>query len=142
MRISTLWHIAIVLSVAAPAAAEEVANEQKISVELNTAQTTDTACRLSFLIQNDHAADIDRAAYEAVLFNAEGGVQQLTLLDFGALPAGRARVRQFEFAGMACSGLSSILINGASTCEAEGLGADVCATTLELSSRTEIGLLG
>ena len=142
MRISTLWHFAIVLSVAAPAAAEEVAVEPKLSVELNTAQTTDTACRLSFLIQNNHPADIEKAAYEAVLFNAEGGVQQLTLLDFGSLPSGRARVRQFEFAGMACTDLSRILINGASTCEAAELGADVCATTLELTSRTEIGLLG
>ncbi len=124
--------------VAAPAAAEDGV----LRVELNAAETTDTACRLSFLIENTHGADIAQAVYETVLFNADGEVDQLTLFDFGTLPTGRPRVRQFEVPGLACNDLSRLLINGASTCKAGDLGADVCAATLSLSSRTAIALLG
>lgn len=126
------------ISVAAQAAAEDGV----LRVELNTAETTDTACRLSFLIENTHGTDITQAVYETVLFNADGAVNQLTLFDFGTLPTGRPRVRQFEVPGLACTDLSRLLINGASTCEAGELGADICTTTLSLSSRTSIALLG
>ncbi len=119
-----------------------VAEDGVLRVELNTAETTDSACRLSFLIENTHPADITQAIYEAVLFNIDGAVNQLTLFDFGVLPTGRPRVRQFEVPGLACTDLSRLLINGASTCEADELGADICTTTLLLSSRTSIALLG
>ncbi len=128
----------LVTSTAAPAAAED----SVVRVELNTAETTDTACRLSFLVENTHANDIAQVVYETVLFDADGTVNQLTLFDFGTLPANRPRVRQFEVPDLACDGLSRILINGASTCDAGALGADICSTTLKLINRTAIALLG
>ncbi len=128
----------LVTSAAVPAAAEDSA----VRVELNTAETTDTSCRLSFLVENTHANDIAQVVYETVLFDADGTVNQLTLFDFGTLPANRPRVRQFEVPDLACDGLSRILINGASTCEAGALGADICSATLDLNSRTAIALLG
>ncbi len=113
-----------------------------LRVELNAAETANGACRLSFLIRNEHAADISSAIYETVLFDAAGAVHQLTLFDFGALPSRRPRVRQFEVQGVACDGLGSILINGITRCEAGELGSEICAGTLVLNSRTEIEMLG
>ena len=128
---------------ASPAAAQDTdVTEPALIVELNASETTDGACRLSFLIRNEHSADIASAVYETVLFNVEGAVQQLTLFDFGTLPSGRPRVRQFEVPNVTCDGLGSILINGATTCDAGDLGATVCTDTLVLRSRTEIEMLG
>lgn len=66
----------------------------------------------------------------------------LTLFDFGALPAGRPRVRQFVVPGQECAALGSVLINGVVTCTAPGLEATACETGLSVSSRTNVDLIG
>lgn len=132
----------MIILVGSAAAAQEAAAEPALIVELNAAETTTDACRLSFLIRNEHAEDISGVIYETVLFGADGGVQQLTLFDFGALPSGRPRVRQFEVTGLGCADLGSILINGATTCDAGSLDPAICDTTLNLRSRTDIAVLG
>lgn len=111
-------------------------------IELNTAQSTDASCTLTFQIINGHDAQIDKAVYETVLFNRQGQVDRLTLFDFGTLPPGRPRVRQFSVQGTACADLSRILINGAHACVAAGLDGDACETELELGTRTDIEVAG
>jgi len=116
--------------------------KNRIAVELNTAQSTEEACILTFQVINAFDAEIGKVVYETVLFDTDGGVERLTLFDFGALPAGRPRVRQFSVQGTRCEGLGRILINGAQTCVAEGLEESVCETGLELSTRTDIEVAG
>lgn len=113
-----------------------------LTIELNAIAPVDTACRMSFLIQNGHATDIRQAVFEAVLFDAEGRVDRLMLFDFGELPSARPRVRQFVVPGLTCEGLGKVLINGAETCTGEGLAAGACAEGLELRSRTGVEVLG
>ena len=135
--------IALLLSVVAVAAAEaQDAPAPALIVELNTTQTIEGVCRLSFLIQNEHPQEISKVIYETVLFDTTGSVNQLTLFDFGQLPVSRPRVRQFDVAQLACENLGKILINGATTCNAGTLSPDICTTTLELKSRTDIKVLG
>lgn len=122
-----------------PALAQE-AGSGGISIELNAARDAETGCTLSFLVTNDRDADVAAAIYETVLFDTEGQVDRLTLFDFGALPAGRPRVRQFTLPETPCSGIGRILVNGASTCEAAEESA--CMADLSLSSRTEIEVIG
>ena len=136
-------HLTSILIVALSAHATGVAADTPaLRLELNTAETTPSACRLSFVIENAHSADIAQAVFETVLFNTDGSINQLVLFDFGALPAGRHRVRQFEVAGQPCEDLSRILINGTSTCQVATQVPDACASILTLSSRTAIALLG
>lgn len=135
--------IALLLPVVAVAAVEaQDAPAPALIVELNTAQTIEGVCRLSFLIQNEHPQEISKVIYETVLFDTTGSVNQLTLFDFGQLPVSRPRVRQFDVAQLACENLGQILINGATTCNAGTLSPDICTTTLELKSRTDIKVLG
>ena len=93
------------------------------------------------MVTNGHDGDVEKAVYETVLFDAAGQVSRLTLLDFQDLPAGRLRVRQFQFP-QACSDISRVLINGAETCGAPGLADGVCTRGLTLVSRTGMELLG
>ncbi len=113
-----------------------------MSIELNALEPVEHACRISFLIQNGHASDIEAAVFETVLFDTEGRVNRLTLFDFGTLPAARPRVRQFVVPGLACSSLGRLLVNGAETCTGEGLPADACTRDLELRSRTDVEVVG
>ena len=122
-----------------PVAAQEAA--PAVTIELSTAEAAGNACTLSFVAQNAHAADIASAVYETVLFDGQGRVARLTLLDFQDLPSGRMRVRQFHFADMPCEGISRVLINGASTCDGDGLPDGACSA-VNLLSRAKMELLG
>jgi len=132
------------LAAASPLAAQEAAAPQPtgVAIELNATAPQDAGCLLSFVVLNGHEAEITHALYEAVLFDGNGQVHQLTLFDFGALPPARPRVRQFIVPDLACDGLSRIIFNGATRCESAGLAPGACMSGLQLDSRTATEVLG
>lgn len=148
MRISPILSVLSAAFLAQAAIAEEAVKprderlEGKLSLELNAAQSGEGGCMLTFVVINGHDADIARAVYETVLFDKAGQVDRLTLFDFGQLPAKRPRVRQFSVSGTPCDGLGQILVNGAHACEAAALDEGACEAGLEVTSRTEIEVLG
>lgn len=131
--------LALVLGLipAGAALAQDAAPAPVLSVELNTAETVDTACRLTFLVQNDLGADLGQLALETVILTPDGIVERLTLFDFRDLPAGRPRVRQFDLGGIACDGIGAVLINGTSACAGEGVDPAACGAGLALASRVD-----
>jgi len=136
--------LAVLLCALAPnfAKAQETDIANKISLELNAAQSFDTSCTLTFLVTNGLDTPIDGMTYETVLFDRGGQVNRLTLFNFGDLPPARARVRQFAVPDITCEGLGRIIFNGASICTVSGAPSDVCETGLILSTRTKIEVLG
>ncbi|WP_299970289.1 hypothetical protein [uncultured Roseobacter sp.] len=126
---------------ATPMMADEMAAGGTIAIELNAVSDDTSGCTLTFVIENNHPVGIDQLIFETVLFDASGGVKQLTLFDFGALPAGRPRVRQFAVPETTCGSLGRILFNGTHTCSSDGLSAEACATELRATTRTEIEVL-
>lgn len=144
MKWITTALLAMVTGVAGPtgALAQEEELGEAVLIELNAAKANESSCTLTFLVINGHPAQIDKAVYETVLFDSGGQVDRLTLFDFGTLPPGRPRVRQFSVPGMACDGLGQVLINGAHTCEAADLPDGACETGLQLETRTDIEVTG
>lgn len=130
-----------------PAMADATATA-RLSVELNRIDTVQIAtvqsdmmqdaCRLTFLAQNMLGADIAALALETVLIDVDGRVDRLTLFDFGALPEGIPRVRQFDIPGLACERLGRVLINGVAECS----GAQAFGGALDLGSRTDVEVVG
>ncbi|MGJ8544181.1 MAG: hypothetical protein ACSHWZ_01975 [Sulfitobacter sp.] len=122
---------------------EKTSAAPHVAVELNAAvDAASGGCTLSFLITNTHAAEITKAVFETVLFDAQGQVDRLTLFDFGALPPGRPRVRQFTLGGAGCEGFGRILFNGAATCESQGSASPLCTQGLRATTRTKIEVIG
>lgn len=76
-----------------------------------------------------------------MLFDRDGAVSTLTLFDFGEVPDGSIRVRQFDLAATACDGIGSVLLNGVATWRAGGAEADTGAGATTLTSRTGIEVL-
>lgn len=124
------------------AQAQETAKTNQISVELNSLGNLDNGCQLSFLITTTYAAGIESLIVETVLFNSEGGVSRLTLFDFGEIPEGRPRVRQFIVPDTRCEDLSRLLINGINRCEVPGTADPDCQNSLTTSSRTNLEIMG
>ncbi len=131
--------IPLALGLSAPALAEDA---PALTLELNAAETIGDNCRLTFVLSNGTTRDIDQLVAETVLFSEGGGVVLLTLFDFGALPAGRPRVRQFQVPDRSCNRLGQVLVNGLSTCTIGGAASGTCLEALGLSSRVDIGLEG
>ncbi|WP_120631447.1 hypothetical protein [Ruegeria sp. EL01] len=148
MPITTTTNASVVLLTLLPflgagfVSAEEIHTAGGVSIELSAAEARGQNCLLSFVAENTHDADISGVVYETVLFGNTGEVSLLTLLDFEELPAGRPRVRQFQFNDMACDQISRILINGVQECEIQTDAKDACMNELTLKSRLETELLG
>lgn len=135
--------LALPLSLGAGSTVAQDANPAPgVAIELSATRDEGEGCRISFLVHNHHPSDIAGAVYETVLFGTNGQVVQMALLDFQDLPSSRPRVRQFQFAGMACAEISRVLINGAERCEADGLDARACIQGLNLTTRTKTELIG
>ncbi|MCA0043958.1 hypothetical protein [Celeribacter litoreus] len=135
-----LFAALLAVCASSPALADETTG--KLSVEINAVETVDGGCRLSFLLQNGLPSDLTETVFETVLFDQAGQVSQMTLLDFGVLPMNRPRVRQFVLSGTACTEIGGVLINGAQSCQGETVSNDACEEALEVTSKTEIEVLG
>jgi hypothetical protein len=120
----------------APALAQDEA--AALSLELNRIDPLDGACRLTFLAENRLGAELSALSLETVLIDTDGRVERLTLFEFGALPDGVPRVRQFDVSGLDCAALGRVLINGVAECSA---GA-ACAEGIQLSTRTDVEVIG
>jgi hypothetical protein len=134
-RRSTGWLAAMLLACTVHATAQE-GEEPSLSIELNSLAPVEGTCRLTFVATNRLGEDITHAAYEVVLFNSEGLVERLTVLNFRELPDGETRVRQFDLPDVECDQLGRILVNGGAVCD--GVEAGLCMDSFKATTRTDI----
>lgn len=102
-------------------------------VELNALSQEGAACRLTFTLRAE--AGLAALETQTVLFDAAGNVLSFSLFDFGAVPDGGLRVRQFDVPSTACEGLGLVLFNGIERCEAAAGGP--CDAAPQFSSRLD-----
>jgi hypothetical protein len=117
------------LSVLLPAS---VRGAEQIGLELNTAETADNRCRLTFVIENKAERAIDSIKLDLALFNPEGIIQRRMIIEMGPVRGQKTTVRTFLVEG-ACNQLGAILINEVTACAPPEPGA--CLDGLALSSR-------
>ncbi|MFN3938882.1 MAG: hypothetical protein ACK4KW_15065 [Gemmobacter sp.] len=133
-RAFALLFLGVILAQVTPAVAQTARGG--IVIDLNRADSEGSACRLTFVAANG-LAPLSSLVLETVLFDRAGRVAQMTLFDFGALPEGRRRVRQFDVAGTDCAALGQMLVNGVARCEGEGLTPATCAAALSVTGEVD-----
>ena len=107
------------------------AAENEVRVELNTFESTDTHCRLTFVIENK-AANFESLKLDLVVFNTESIVYRRIITEMGPVRAGRTMVRIFQVEGK-CQQLGAVLVNDVAACTPGTPAA--CLDGLTLSSR-------
>ncbi|WP_231119334.1 hypothetical protein [Rhodovulum sp. MB263] len=110
-------------------------------LELNAAADTPAgACRLTYVATNRSETGLSEIAYEVAIFDAEGIVSQLLVLDFGAMAPGKTRVVQFDMPDQPCDAISRIVVNAAPGCvrSEDGAQSAVCLEGLETRARGAI----
>lgn len=123
-----------------PAVAQD-ATEPRFSLELNAAAETEGgSCRLTYVASNQTGMALDRTAFEVAVFDSDGVVNRLLVLEFGALVEGKTKVLQFDLAETPCASISRIVVNNLTGCtaSADGAESDVCMSALAATSRTAI----
>lgn len=106
-------------------------------VELNALQPSERGCRFTFVVKNGLGGELASAAFELVLFDKQGMVSRITIVDFKDLPEGKTKVRQFDFSGINCADLGRILVNDATECSGNGIEPKACIRHLKAETRTE-----
>lgn len=132
-----LFALAIVAGAGAPAHAQDAA-APALRLELNALEASDKGCRMAFVVQNGLDKNIAKAAYEIALFNKQGLVDRLMVLDFQDLPANKTKVRRFDLTETDCSDIGRVLINDASSCEGDGIEPGDCIGLLTTSTRGDV----
>ncbi len=121
-----------------PAVADEAG---KISFQLNSAAGVKDACRFNFVFHNGVSAPIKDLVLELVVFDRQNLVDRFVLVKSGSLPKGKTRVRQFDFAGLACDKVAKLLVNEVKVCDGGGLEPEACLARLEISGSKSIKLV-
>lgn len=129
----------LLTALASPAMAQTPAVPGEFDIELNALTISDAGCRVTFLATNRLGTELTRAGLEIALFGADGGIDRLVSLEFKAMPEGKARVLQFDIAGLTCENISRVLINDVTACEGEGLEPKTCLAALKPTTRLTTG---
>jgi hypothetical protein len=124
--------------VANAALAEDAAPARALLLELNAVEPSEKGCRLTFVVNNQLGADLATAAFELALFDLNGVVGRLAVLEFRDLPEGKTKVSRFDLAAVDCGNLSRILVNDATQCTGQGVGAADCLRAMKTSSKATI----
>ena len=109
-----------------------------LSLELNKLAKSESGCLATFMVRNGFETPLEKVAFEIVLFNGDGLVDRMMVLDFSPLSTGKTRVRQFDLAGADCNSISRVLINDAAACEGASVSATACLERLETNARPEV----
>ncbi|RAP41087.1 hypothetical protein BYZ73_11695 [Rhodovulum viride] len=138
----TALALAPILASAGPARAQGSSEAASgMLVELNAAAETPAgACRLTYVATNRSETGLSEIAYEVAVFDAEGIVSQLLVLDFGAMAPGKTRVVQFDMPDQPCDAISRIVVNAAPGCvrAEDGAESPLCLDGLETRARGAI----
>ena len=128
------------LSLAPVAALAQENAAPSFSLDLNNVADIDpSGCRLTYVAANGSDEDLSAVSYQVAVFDGQGVVTDLLVLEFGAMIAGKTNVVQFDLPNRGCADISRITVNQVAACGlADGTTADFCLTGLETSSRTVI----
>jgi hypothetical protein len=107
------------------------AHAASVSVELNTVETADNRCRITFVIENKARQTLDTLKLDLAVFNAQRVVQRRLAVELGPVRGAKTIVKTFALDG-ACGEIGSILVNDVSCTPGK---AEECIDGLELSSR-------
>lgn len=117
------------------------AGEERIRVELNRLEPQASACQAYLVLENGTGSVFSSLSLDLVMFDAEGIIARRLAVEMAPLRPGRTSVKVFAIEGLACEGLTRILVNDVLSCEADPVPAGDCLALVETASRTPVDLI-
>ena len=107
------------------------AQAASVNVELNTVESADNRCRITFVIENKSKEALESLKLDLAVFNPQRIVQRRLATELGPVRGSKTIVKTFALDG-ACGDIGSILVNDV-TCSPGK--PEACIDGLTLSSR-------
>ena len=91
-----------------------------------------------YVATNNTGVAFSTTDYVVAIFDGEGRVSSLLILEFGDLPDRKTKVIQFDLLETSCDGISRIVVNDLAGCVSNNEDSKLCLSNLITSSRTSI----
>lgn len=118
----TLWRFGLVgtcLMIGAFGSATSARGEgPSIELELNRLETVGDACRAYIMLEN-RSAELTSFRLDLFALDTSGVVAQRLTVQLGPVPEDKTIIKVFDFPGVTCEGVGSVLLNDILTCETE-----------------------
>ncbi len=123
-----------VLGLALLLAPQAVSAQDPIRIELNAAESVQSRCRLSFVIENKGDTAYESMKLDLVIFDGLGVIQRRVVAEMAPLRRAKTIVKAFEIDGE-CGQIGSVLVNDVTACTPGEAGA--CLDRLALASKLQ-----
>lgn len=128
--------------IAAASACAAAAEPGKMTVELNKFEEIEAGgCRAFFLFRNGTGKSFEGFEMSLAILDTQGVIDRLLSIDAAPLPVQRTTLKLFEIPGIACSGISEILLHEMTACQPQNEAAMDCFAILDLNSKTPAALV-
>ena len=108
------------------------AENQQLRLELNTVESVQNRCRMTFLIENKREQAIESFKLDLVVLDTNNTMQRRTLIELAPIRQSKTMIRTFDIE-QDCGKVGSILVNDVTACSPGDAAA--CLDQLALSSR-------
>jgi hypothetical protein len=108
------------------------AENQQLRLELNTVESVQNRCRMTFLIENKRDQAIESFKLDLVVLDTNNTMQRRTLIELAPIRQSKTMIRTFDIE-QDCGKIGSILVNDVTACSPGD--AATCLDQLALSSR-------
>ncbi len=113
-----------------------------LTVELNKLEAGEGgSCRAFFLFRNDLGRTLEAFEMSLAILDGQGVIDQLLTMDAAPLPLERTTLKLFEFPGIACDGISEILLHDITACRPQNGEEMDCFAVLDLQSKAAAPLV-
>ena len=98
----------------------------------------ETCLSAGVVLLSEGSYALDKAGFEMALFDENGAVNRLAVLEFNDLPVNKTKISRFDLAGADCAKISRVLINNSSSCAGAGVDPKLCLNALKTETRTKV----
>lgn len=106
-----------------------------IRVELNRLEAQGENCRVYLLVKNERLEALKSFKADLFAFDTGGVAQKRLAVELGPIPRRKTRVKLFDFPGVPCAAIGSVLLNDVLSCEGPAGARDDCLDRVETSSK-------
>lgn len=140
LRAMRRWIAAVAIAAATLPGHVALAADGKVGVELNKVEDQSGGCRLYFVLDNGLPAAFDVYKLDLVMFGTDGVIARRLAVEVGPLRPTKTSVKLFDVAGLACTGIGTVLVNDVLACKSGADERPNCIDQVTVASRAKIAL--
>ncbi|MBF9195823.1 Tat pathway signal protein [Microvirga terrestris] len=133
-----IWEcLALLLPLSGAALAQEGASPSPLRIELNKIEAAGENCRTYFLINNQKGDSWRSLKLDLFALDTDGVAAKRLAVEVGSVPGRKTLIKLFDFPGLSCTRLGSVLLKDVMTCEGAANSREECLSALETSSKID-----